>query len=133
MKITYQSIEKEIELKATRSSGPGGQHVNKVSTKVVASWNVQQSTQISEEQRTRLLSVLVSKLTIEGVLIVGCQQFKSQNRNKEAVIEKIIKIINNALIVEKPRKATRPTKASKNRRLKAKKFAKEKKQRPTDD
>ncbi len=117
----------EIEISFTRSSGPGGQHVNKTSTQAELSFNLAHSPSISEEDRTWLLSRLASKLDSEGRLRVTSQAYRSQLRNKNAALEKLASILGNALVRPKARKKTKPSKTAKETRLHSKKKASEKK------
>jgi ribosome-associated protein len=103
----------ELEFRATRSGGPGGQHVNTSSTRVEVSWNVRDSPALSDEQRGRLLERLSSRLDGEGRLRVVASDSRSQHRNREAATERLRALVAAALAVPKPRKRTRPTRAAK--------------------
>jgi ribosome-associated protein len=107
----------EITLRATRSSGPGGQHVNTSSTRVELTWNAAESPSLSPEQRERLLAKLASRLDGTGTLRVVSQSERSQLRNREEVVSRFAAIIAQALVVPKTRRPTRPTKAAKRERL----------------
>ena len=111
----------ELKFKAVRSSGAGGQHVNKVSSKVVLSFNLQNSEALSEEEKNILTSKLATRLTSEGMLILNCDEDRSQIKNKEAVIKRFLKLIEKALLKPKVRKATKISKAAIKKRLKQKK------------
>ena len=113
--------EAELELRAARSSGPGGQSVNTTDSKVELRWNVATSTAVSETQRRRLLDRLASRLTTEGVLILTGSEHKSQQRNRAAVVARFRSIVGEALTPPRQRRRTRPTRASKERRLQHKK------------
>lgn len=126
--ITASQLSPELEFSTSRSSGPGGQNVNKVSTKVILRWNVLNSTLISDEQKVLLLNKLKSQLTREGELIISAQETRSQLQNKEVVIEKFDALLRKALTKPKARKATKPTKSSKVKRVDNKKRHAEKKQ-----
>lgn len=115
----------ELTFRASRSGGPGGQHVNTSSTRVELVWDVAGSPSLDERQRQRLLKKLASRLTGEGVLQLADASTRSQHRNREAVTERFREIVAEALIVPKPRKKTRPPKAAKERRLRAKKHRSE--------
>ena len=117
----------ELEFRATRAGGPGGQHVNTSSTRVELVWDVKSSASITEEQRARLLTKLKSRITEEGILRLTSAGSRSQHQNKEDVVERFAKIIEQALQKPKPRKKTRPTKASKEKRLQTKKQRSERK------
>ena len=110
----------ELDYRATRSGGPGGQHVNTSSTRVEVWWDVATSPTLSEEQRARLLERLASRLDGEGRLRVVASDSRSQHRNREAATERLRELVAAALVVRKPRKRTRPTRASKTARLEAK-------------
>jgi len=111
----------ELDVRVSRSSGAGGQHVNKTSSRVEIFWNVATSGALSEEQRTRLQQKLASRLTTEGSLRVVASDMRSQTRNREIAEERLADLVARSLIVPKKRKATRPSKASKEARLDAKK------------
>jgi ribosome-associated protein len=119
---------KEITYKATRSSGSGGQHVNKVATKVELYFNIPLSNALTQEEITLLLMNLGSKLTKDGVLILYCDESRSQHRNKQLVTERCEAIILNNLVVKKERKATKPPKKSVQKRLDIKKQTSQKKE-----
>jgi ribosome-associated protein len=97
----------ELSFKAVRSSGAGGQNVNKVSSKVVLSFDLLNSQSFNEDEKTLLSEKLKSKLTAEGILILNCDEDRSQLKNKEIVTKRFLKLIQNALIIPKKRKATK--------------------------
>ena len=109
-----------MQFKAVRSGGAGGQHVNKVSSKVVLSFDLTNSAVLSDEEKEILLAKLENKLTKEGVLILNCDEDRSQLRNKEIVVKRFLLIIEGALKVEKQRKPTKIPRAVIEKRLKAK-------------
>ncbi len=117
----------EIEFAFVRSSGPGGQNVNKVSSKAQLRWRPHDSAAIPEELRFRVLSKLEPQLTVDGDLLVVSQLYRDQPRNREDCLEKLRAILQKTLIVAKVRKKSKPTRASNARRLKAKKLGSEKK------
>ena len=119
--MNSQELIKELQFKAIRSSGAGGQHVNKVSSKVVLSFNVFTSEFLSKEQKDLLKINLKSNLTKEGVLILSSDKSRSQHRNKELVIKRFFKILAIGLTLQKKRKATKPSKASVKRKAETKK------------
>lgn len=117
----------EITFKATRSSGPGGQHVNKTSTRVELSWSLLDTKAFTQDQVYLLKEKLKTRLTKEGVLQLSSSQSRSQYRNKEDVIKRFFSLLNLSLEKPKPRKATRPSLAAKRKRLQAKKAHSDKK------
>jgi len=112
---------KELKFKAVRSSGAGGQHVNKVASKIELIFDLQNSFGFTDEEKTVLLKNLHRKLTKEQILLLQCSESRSQHKNKEIVIERFLQIITNGLKVPKKRKATKPSKASIQKRLEKKK------------
>ncbi|HRP07619.1 MAG TPA: alternative ribosome rescue aminoacyl-tRNA hydrolase ArfB [Gemmatimonadales bacterium] len=110
----------ELEFKATRSGGPGGQHVNTSSTRIELVWNVTGSPSLWEDERIRLLEKLAHRLDSEGSIRVVAQGERSQLQNREAAVERLAQMVARALVVPKKRKATRPSKASKEKRLEQK-------------
>lgn len=111
----------ELEVSASRSSGPGGQSVNTSDSKVELRWCIAQSNALSETQRALLLDRLASRLTLDGVLILHGSEHKSQHRNREAVRMRLQAIVSEALEPPRPRRKTKPTRGSKERRLRTKK------------
>ena len=111
----------ELDVRVSRSSGAGGQHVNKTSSRVEIFWNIVGSRAISEEQRARLREKLASRLTTEGSIRVVASDMRSQSRNRELAEERLAEMVRRALIVPRKRKATRPTRAAKEARLDSKK------------
>lgn len=126
--LTSGQLTPELEFSTSRSSGPGGQNVNKVSTKVIIRWNLLHSTLITDEQKMVLLNKLSGQLTREGELIINSQESRSQLQNKELALEKLDALLRKALTKPKARKATKPTKSSKVKRVDNKKRHAEKKQ-----
>ncbi len=113
--------EAELELRAARSGGPGGQSVNTTDSKVELRWDVANSSALNQTQRDRLLDRLSSRLTQDGVLILTGSEHKSQHRNREAVLSRFESIVGEALEPPRQRRRTRPTRGSKERRLRQKK------------
>ena len=119
--MNIETLLKELNFKAVRSSGPGGQHVNKASTKVEVSLSVYISEGLSEGEKEQLKLKLKSKISSEGILILQCGETRSQHRNKTIVIQRLISILEDGLKKAKPRKKTKPSKGSIEKRLKTKK------------
>ena len=111
----------ELDVRVSRASGAGGQHVNKTSSRVEIFWNIQGSRALSEDQRARLLDRLASRLTTEGSVRVVASDMRSQSRNRNLAEERLAELVRRALVVPKKRRPTRPTKASKEARLDEKK------------
>ena len=118
----------ELDYKAVRSSGAGGQNVNKVSSKVVLGFNVPASNAISEEEKLLAQTRLASRLTDEGVLILQCDEDRSQLRNKDIVIKRFFTVMDAALKVEKIRKPTRIPRSVIKKRIEGKRRLSDKKQ-----
>jgi ribosome-associated protein len=123
-----EKIISELQFKAVRSSGAGGQNVNKVSSKVVLTFNLTSSPSLSEEEKLLLSEKLKTKLTSEGLLILNCDEDRSQVKNKEIVIKRFLKLIQNALIIPKKRKPTKIPRSVIEKRLKSKRTTSERKQ-----
>jgi ribosome-associated protein len=119
----------ELHFSASRSSGPGGQNVNKVNTKVELRFHVASSTLLSDEEKILLIEKLLKKINSEGELILVSQTERSQMKNKEKVIEKFYSLLARALTPRKKRKPTKPSQASKEERLEEKRKQAEKKER----
>ena len=111
----------ELKFKAVRSSGAGGQNVNKVSSKVVLSFDLANSLGLNEEEKERLQIKIANKLTQEAVLIITSEEDRSQFKNKEIAIKKFLKVIENGLLVPKERKEIKVSRNAKEKRLNAKK------------
>ncbi len=119
--IRNRPFEKEFRFNTSRSSGPGGQHANKVETSVELRFDIQSSELLNEEEKERLLKKLSTKITKEGELIITAESKRSQVKNKELAIEKFCSTLEKALKKRKKRKPTKPTKAAKEKRLQKKK------------
>jgi ribosome-associated protein len=114
-------ILSELGFKAIRSSGPGGQHVNKVSSKVEITFNVQTSKGLTDDEKQLIIEKIKSQLTKDLVLIVKCDTTRSQLKNKELAVKKLLKLLQQTLVIKKKRKPTKPTKSSIEKRLEKKK------------
>jgi ribosome-associated protein len=112
--------EEELEERFVRSSGPGGQNVNKVSTAVELRFDVANSPSLPNEVRARLVRLAGRRLTDEGVLVIQAQSFRTQERNREDARARLFDLIREACVVPKRRIKTKPTRASKERRREAK-------------
>jgi ribosome-associated protein len=119
--LEKEKIISELSFKAVRSSGAGGQNVNKVSSKVVLTFDLKNSKALTEEEKLLLESKLSSRLTTDLVLILNCDEDRSQLKNKEIITKRFLEIIKNGLIVPKERKATKIPKSVIRKRIKDKK------------
>ena len=111
----------ELDVRVSRASGAGGQHVNKTSSRVEIFWNIPGSRALSEEQRSRLMEKLAPKLTTEGSIRVVASDMRSQSRNRDLAEERLADLVRQALIIPRKRRATKPTRAAKEARLESKK------------
>ncbi len=114
-------IIKELRFAAVRSGGPGGQHANKVSSKIQLSFNLNASKALTADEKDLLKKKLKPRLTKNHILNLYAEESRSQHQNKEKVVQKFLLIIQNGLKLPKPRKTTRPSKASVTKRLEKKK------------
>lgn len=126
-KLTNELLGSEIVFTTSRSSGPGGQNVNKVNSKVTLKFDVTYSTLLTEDEKAILLSKLSRHLTKEGVLLLTAQDKRSQLENKEAVLLKFDRLLAKAFEKKKVRKSTKPSKGAIQKRIKSKKELSEKK------
>lgn len=117
----------ELDVRASRSSGAGGQHVNKTSSRIEISWNVRDSKSLTDDERARILSRLASRISEDGAIRVVASETRSQLRNREAAQTRLAETIAKALVVPKKRKRTKPTRAAVEARLTEKKKHSEKK------
>ncbi|HRL71233.1 MAG TPA: alternative ribosome rescue aminoacyl-tRNA hydrolase ArfB [Flavobacterium sp.] len=119
--MEIEKITSELSFKAVRSSGAGGQNVNKVSSKVVLSFDLAHSQALTDEEKLLVETKLSSRLTTDAVLILNCDEDRSQFRNKEIVTKRFLELIKNALLVPKERKPTKIPKSVIRKRIKDKK------------
>ncbi len=110
----------EVEFRATRSGGPGGQHVNTSSTRVELTWNVRDSSALAAAQRHQVIASLGKRVTADGILRVVCSAGRSQRQNRDTAEERMAELVRGALTVRKKRVKTKPSRAAKQRRLDAK-------------
>lgn len=125
--MDQKQLIQEISYKAVRSSGAGGQNVNKVSSKVELHFSIPASHALSETEKERALKKLASRLTKSEELILQCDESRSQHKNKEIVTQRFIELLKDSLKKPKPRKKTKTPRAAKLKRLREKKMRSEKK------
>ena len=123
----------ELEAKATRAGGPGGQHVNTSSTRIELRWNVRASRALDDATRERLLARLAQRLDGEGAVRVVASEFRSQRQNREAAEARLAEMVRKALVIPKTRRPTKPSRAAKAKRLDEKRRQSEKKQQRRRD
>ena len=126
-KIRKKDLIKECQFSASRSTGPGGQNVNKVNTQVSLRFDVQRSELLEEEEKMMIYQKLASYISKDGILILNAQTHRSQLQNKEEVVIKFKRLIEKAFAPRKIRKATKPSKAAIQKRLDEKKKQSQKK------
>jgi ribosome-associated protein len=125
--MNTEDITSEITYKTSRSSGPGGQHVNKVNTKVELRFDVKKSQALTDEEKDCILEKLSTRINQDGILIITAQRSRSQSKNKEIALEKFLELITDALTPEKPRIPVSPPAGLDKKRLAEKQRKSEKK------
>jgi len=113
--------EREIEESFVRASGPGGQNVNKLATAVKLRFDVRRSPSLPDEVRARLERLAGARLTRDGVLVISAQRHRTQARNRQDALDRLLDLIRRAAVAPRPRRATKPTAAARERRVEAKK------------
>lgn len=126
-------FSEEIFFRTARSGGKGGQHVNKVETMVEAWWSVRDSRFFSEQQKVIILEKLKHFINKDGMLMMKCQESRSQSANKKKVLAKMLQRVNHSILKKKPRLKTKPTNTAIEKRLQLKKQQGEKKIRRRKD
>jgi len=123
----------ELDIKASRSSGAGGQHVNKTSSRIEISWNIAKSPALSDEQREMLMTRLASRLSTEGAIRVVASEMRSQRQNRDRAEARLADLVRRALVVRKKRKPTRRPRGADEARLASKKLHSRKKRERKPD
>lgn len=126
--MNVDQLHREVKYKAVTSSGPGGQHANKVASKVLLEWDASHSLAFTDVELQRILHQLQNRLTKDGILQLSCQNSRSQSSNKVLVFKRFLGLLYEALVVQKPRKKRTTPKSVKRKRLNDKKKHSEKKE-----
>lgn len=121
-------IKSEVMITTSRSGGPGGQHVNKVETKIILKWNITTSAKLNDRQKEIMLTAHKNKVNKEGEIVITADNNRSQLKNKEIAFKKLDRLLTNTFAKKKKRISTKPSKASKKKRLSDKKRHSEKKE-----
>ena len=117
-----ECLHREVEFRTSRSSGPGGQHVNKTESRVELLWSPQESNCLTEEQKMLVAIRLSTRITDEGVLILASEKYRSQYRNKAEVTERFLDLVTISLVPVKKRQPSKPTRSSVEKRIRSKKI-----------
>jgi ribosome-associated protein len=118
--MRFSIPESELAFRATRASGPGGQHVNKASTRIEILWDVARTAVLTEPERKRVLQKLANRIDAEGRLRIAADERRSLTQNRAAAIERLEKLVDQARRAPKPRRPTKPTASSRRARIEAK-------------
>ena len=118
----YECLKRELSYRTSRSSGPGGQHVNKTESRVELLWHLQNSECLSEEEKSLLMGRLQSRITEEGTLILASEKHRSQQQNKADVTQRFFNLIQTNIVPAKKRTPTKPTRSSIEKRISNKKI-----------
>ena len=113
----FDCLLRELSFRTSRSSGPGGQHVNKTESRVELIWNLKETACLDDGQKALLKKRLEHRLTEDGVLILASERYRSQHRNREDVSDRFRELVRASLVPVKKRRPTKPTKGSKQKRL----------------
>lgn len=117
-----ECLKQELEFRTSRSSGPGGQHVNKTESRVELLWQPRESSCLNEEQKIRVYTRLGNRMNTDGVLILVSEKYRSQHRNKADVTERFMDLVLASLVPVKKRRPSRPTRKSIEKRIRNKKI-----------
>ncbi|MBI4250120.1 aminoacyl-tRNA hydrolase [Candidatus Uhrbacteria bacterium] len=120
--------ESELSFSLSRSGGPGGQNVNKVATRVTVAWNIDRSAILTEEQQVLLRAKLKNRISAAGDVVLHCGTYRSQLRNKEEVVRRLVVLVQEALVEKPERKKTKPSRRAREKRLEAKREHAQKKE-----
>lgn len=125
--MNFEALHKEVKYRTSRSSGAGGQNVNKVSTKVELLFNIASSEVLTESQKEKISEKLSNRINLEGFLLLQCEETRSQIKNKQLVFTRFVELIKEALKPVKKRRPTKPSKSAIRKRLESKKKNSQKK------
>jgi len=122
MQVMEKCLLGEVMYRTSRSSGPGGQHVNKTESRVELIWDPGHSKCLTEAQKIKIQKGLASRITDQGLLLLASERYRSQFRNREEVAKRFLYLVRSALVEKRMRVRTRPTGASKEKRIRSKKI-----------